>query len=409
MVTNVFVYNSSEAHMKFLQKHPVRLLKFALPKTADVVIIGGGIIGAACAYYLSAAGLSVHLVERHFPASGTSRACDGLILLWDKSGPELALGQESIRLWGQVEEHLEEDFGFERSGTILLAENGEQLQAGEKRAQALRESGQRAEILPAGRLATLEPEISPHLAGGILFPDDLQVDPRRATLALLAAAKRQGVKLQAESEVIDIQHAPGEGGGVRGVVTSQGVIATPRVVCAAGVWSNHIARMVGIDLPTRPRKGHILVTARRPGFIHHPLLEGGYVTTVESAHDARQVALVAEMTTSGKLLLGSSREFCGYDRTVSLSAIQELATRATRFLPGLESTPIIRSYAGLRPWSPDGLPLIGPTRVPGFYLATGHEGAGICLAPVTGRLVTQMITEEARRPEAEVVAPGRCL
>jgi glycine/D-amino acid oxidase-like deaminating enzyme len=132
---------------------------------------------------------------------------------------------------------------------------------------------------------------------------------------------------------------------------------------------------------------------RTPGFINHPLLEGAYVTTVQSAADDLQVALVAEMTGTGTMLLGSSRQFTGDDRSVSIDVIQAIANRAIRFLPRLANVQVIRSYAGLRPWSPDHLPLIGPVQsIPGFYLATGHEGAGIGLAPITGKLISNWLT-----------------
>jgi glycine/D-amino acid oxidase-like deaminating enzyme len=376
-------------------------------ETADVVIIGGGIIGAACGYYLSGTGLDVHLVERTFPGSGTSRACDGLILLWDKTGAELELGQASVRLWEQLEESLDEDFGFERSGTILLAETEGQLQAGREKAALLRDAGQAAEVLLPKQLLTLEPELAPGLAGGVFFPDDLQVEPRRATLTLLAAAKRRGLQLHTGTEIVDIHREGNRSGSTYTLTTNQGQFSAPTIVCAAGVWSNQIAAMVGVELPTRPRKGHILVTGKRPGLIRHPLLEGGYVTTVESDAQDLQIALVVEMTTSGTLLIGSSREFRGYDREVSLDVIQAIADRAKRFLPRLGKTPIIRSYAGLRPWSPDGLPLVGHASLPGFYLATGHEGAGICLAPVTGKLLADTVTGESFPPEAEGVSPKR--
>jgi len=169
-----------------------------------------------------------------------------------------------------------------------------------------------------------------------------------------------------------------------------------------------VAQLVGGELPLRPRKGHILVTAKVPGMVHHPLLEGGYVSTVQSATEDLQVALVAEPTASGTLLLGSSRQSVGFDRSVSMTVVGAIAARAVRFLPALAQVPVIRSYAGLRPWSPDHLPLIGPwAQVPGFYVAAGHEGAGIGLAPVTGRLITDWITGAKLPPFAAVVRPDR--
>jgi len=376
---------------------------------ADAVVIGGGIVGAACAYYLCAAGLSVHLVERSFPASGTSRACDGLILTWDKApGAELALGQASAALWAGLAETLDFDFEYARAGTILLAENEPALAAGRARAEAMQAAGVRAQALDSAGLRSLEPNLAADLAGGAFFPDDAQVDARRATLALLAAAQQRGLTLHPQAEVSAIRRANGGEGRVSGVVTTAGEISTETVVCAAGVWSNEVARLAGLELPIRPRKGHILVTARLPGLIHHPMLEGGYVTTVQSAAEDLQVALVAEMTAGGTLLLGSSRQFAGFDRSVSLAVLQAIAARAARFLPALARVGVMRSYAGLRPWSPDHLPLIGPVvAVPGLYLAAGHEGAGIGLAPVTGQLIAGWVAGGDLPPVADEVRPDR--
>ncbi len=376
----------------------------------DVVVIGGGIVGAACAYYLCAAGLDVHLVERNFPASGTSRACDGLILLWDKSGAELELGQASAALWGDLSETLDLDFEYARTGTVLLVENEDGVAAAQERVAAMKAAGVRAEALDGSGLRSLEPNLAPDLAGGAFFPDDAQVDPRRATLALLAAAQEQGLTLHTHAEVIAIRRAGNGGGRVSQVVTRAGEIATETVVCAAGAWGNQVARLVGIETPIRPRKGHILVTAKAPGLIQHPLLEGGYAATVQSASEGLEVAFVAEITASGTLLLGSSRQFVGYDRCVSLPVVRALAARAARFLPDLarNGVKVIRSYAGLRPWSPDQRPLIGPVEaVPGFYLAVGHEGAGIGLAPVTGWLIAGWIISSKLPAFAHDVRPDR--
>jgi len=378
-------------------------------RTADVVIIGGGIIGASCAYFLSETGVDVHLLERHFPASGTSRACDGLVLLWDKTpGTELALAKKSLSLWNQLNDTLDATFGFEHAGTILLAEGDAQLEAGKDKAEMIRQNGHHAEELDSRALQNLEPELAPDLAGGVLFPDDLQVDPRRATLALLAAAQKNGLDLQTGTEVLKIKRTQSSDRPVFTVVTQNGEISTPTVICAAGVWSTDITRMVGLDLPIKPRKGHILVTAKKPGFIKHPLLEGAYVTTVQSVAEDLQIALVAEMTGTGTMLLGSSRQFTGDDRSVSIDVIQAVASRACRFLPGLANTQVIRSYAGLRPWSPDHLPLIGPVQsVPGFFLAGGHEGAGIGLAPITGKLIADWVAGAIQSEFAEAIRPDR--
>jgi glycine/D-amino acid oxidase-like deaminating enzyme len=376
---------------------------------ADVVVIGGGIVGAACAYYLCQAGLKVHLLERGAPASGTSRACDGLILLWDKSpGAELTLGLSSVQLWSQLDESLDGDFGYHRCGTIFLAADEQSLIEGHRKAALLGGYGVSAQTVDAEGLRSLEPLLAPDLVGGVYFPEDANLDPRKVTLALIGAAQQNGLTLHTYSRVTGIRRSLGKDGRITAVISQQDEISTETVVCTAGVWSGQIAGMVGVALPLKPRKGHVLVTARSLDPVRHALLEGAYSATVQSGTEDLQVALVAEMTSDGNLLLGSSRQFSGFDRNVSLDVVNAIAARAVRFLPVLSTLPVIRSYAGLRPWSPDHKPLIGPWEgVPGFYVATGHEGAGIGLAPVTGQLITKWIIGAELPPVAEDICPDR--
>lgn len=378
--------------------------------TADVLIIGAGIIGAACALYLARAGAAVTVADRDFPASGTSRACDGLILFSDKLSPaELGLAQASAALWADLAQPgaVSLDFEYRRAGTLVLYESEAGLAAGRRKVAELAAAGVRAEIVSGAALRALEPALAPDLAGAAFYPDEAQVDARLATLAMLAEARRLGARFVAGAQAIGL--AQDAGGRVTGARTATETLPAAAVVCAAGVWSAELVRSLGIALPIRPRKGHILVTARRPGLLKHPLLEGSYAASVQAAAaTAVQVALVAEVTGPGNLLLGSSREFVGYDRAVSGNVVAAIAARAARFLPALARTEVIRSYAGLRPWTPDHLPLVGPVgAAPGLWLATGHEGAGIGLAPVTGQIVAEWLGNGRMPALAEPMSPGR--
>ena len=391
-------------------------------KAPEVIVAGGGIVGAACAYYLAQAGIGVLVLEREFFASGTSRACDGLILSWDKlSAAELELAQASAMLWADLAQALPRDFEYRRQGSIVLAETEEVLAGLRQKAADLGEAGIRAEVLDGAGLLTLEPNLAPDLAGGAFFPGDAQVDARQATLALLEGAAHLGAELRQGVEVIGLHRQTG--GRVTGVLTAEsggsasgcgrpasgGVIMADAVVVAGGVWSSEMLREAGLELPIRPRKGHIVVASLRhaPDLIAHPLAEGSYAASVKSSADDVQVALIAEKTASDTLLLGSSREFCGFDRSVRVEIVQAIAARAIRFVPALAAASAIRSYAGLRPWSPDHLPLIGPVEThPGLFLATGHEGAGIGLAPVTGRMIADWI-ECCPHGYATGTEPGR--
>ena len=210
----------------------------------DVVVIGGGIVGAACAYYLSRAGATVCVLERGFAASGTSRACDGLILFSDKPSPaEMALAQASASLWAELAGTLEQDFEYVRRGTIVLAETADGLAEGRGKAAAMQAAGVRAEVLDAAALHSLEPNLAPDLAGGVFYPDEAQVDARLATVALLQAARRQGAQLRAGVAVTGIRRRAD--GRAEAVITSEGDIPAGAIVLAAGVWSGEIARSAG--------------------------------------------------------------------------------------------------------------------------------------------------------------------
>ena len=374
---------------------------------ADVVVIGGGITGAACAFALTAAGLAVHLVERAFLCAGTSRACDGLILLWDKEpGPALELGRRSVRLWEHWLGETEAEVAYQRNGCLLLAEDEPAWVQATTRQSLMTAHNVPGEILTGSDLQALEPHLAPDLAGGIFFPGEAQVDPRRAAWAWLQKAQTQGMPCHTQAPVIGFDQT--RSGAIQGVRTAQGRIATENVVIAAGVWSADVAARAGITLPVRPRRGHILVTEPRPGFFQHPMLEASYTATLQHTATDLQIAFVGENTATGNLLLGSSREFVGFDRTVAGPVLQAMATRALRFFPGLAQVQILRSYAGLRPFSPDGLPLLGPVpEVPGLFVATGHEGAGICLAPITGHLLAHWLTGASLPLDPEPLRPDR--
>jgi glycine/D-amino acid oxidase-like deaminating enzyme len=372
----------------------------------DVVIIGGGIVGVCCAYFLSHAGVQVHLVERGCLASGTSGACEGNILQWDKpAGIMLQLGMASAALWDSLAPELPLDFEYIKKGSVLVAELEQELGASRQLIRTMQDNGVPCEFLSLKELRELEPNLAEDLAGGAIFPDDAQVQPMLAVFAFAKAAKLRGAVIQpfAPVESIEVAH-----GRVVAVNTSAGRIPTSVVVNAAGVWTKAVGEMVGVDVPVLPRKGHIVVTEPVANLVYRKIQEAGYTKTVESDSAALSVATVVESTASGNILLGSSREIVGIDRTVNPDVIRAIVARAIRFFPCLARIHAIRSYAGLRPFTPDHVPIIGESDVvSGFYIATGHEGTGICMAPITGKLISQLITgEEPDLPVAELL-PAR--
>ncbi len=180
----------------------------------------------------------------------------------------------------------------------------------------------------------------------------------------------------------------GPDGRATGVETRSGRVPAGAVVVAAGVWTPELLATAGLTVPVTPRKGQIVVLERSPVIFHRKLSEAGYVAAVEADDAELQIAMVVESTPSGTALLGSSRQHVGFDREVEISVAGAIARRAARFFPILRDARALRVYAGLRPLTPDHVPIIGPfAEAPNICVATGHEGAGIGLAPATGELV----------------------
>jgi len=370
----------------------------------DVVVIGGGIIGASCAYYLSQEGLKVHLVERGSIASGTSGACQfGIGHINEGIGRKLTVA--SGRLYAALAEQLPLDIEYDRVGNLYVADSPASMQALERTAQALQNTELRCELLDEKDLAELEPHLAPDVAGGLYFPDDATVQPILTTWAFVQAAKQLGATIQTFTEVTDIELS---NGAIAAVNTSAGRIPTRIVINAAGAWSGAIGKMVGVEIPVAPRKGHIVVTEPVPRLINTYWLDASYFEAVAEEEEALAVAMVLGQTRSGNILLGSSRQFVGFDRSTDYRVIGKMIARCLRFLPALKDIHAIRTYAGLRPYTPDLLPIIGEAdTVKGFYVATGHEGEGITMGPITGKLISQMITGQELDLPVEELALSR--
>ncbi|MET8144233.1 FAD-dependent oxidoreductase [Sphaerisporangium sp. NPDC005288] len=358
---------------------------------ADVVVIGAGVVGAACAYYAARAGLSVTVVERGAVASGTTGAGEGNILVSDKEpGPELDLALLSNRLWRELAAL--GGFEFEPKGGLVVAETGEVLDALTALAVAQDGFGVQRRPVGAGELRDYEPHLSPGLAGGVFYPQDAQVQPMLAAAVLLRHAP--GARLRTGTTVTGLLR---DGDRVTGVRTDKGDIPAGAVVNAAGTWSGEVAALAGLDLPVLPRRGFILVTEPLAApLIRHKVYTAAYVTGVASDSAALETSAVIEGTPAGTVLIGASRERVGFDRTVSIPVLETLARQAVALFPALAARRVIRAYCGFRPYCPDHLPVIGADpRAPGLYHACGHEGAGIGLAPATGHLIAGQLTGAA--------------
>ncbi|GAA3030920.1 NAD(P)/FAD-dependent oxidoreductase [Streptomyces glomeratus] len=357
--------------------------------TCDVVVVGAGMVGAACALYAARAGLDVALVDRGPVAGGTTGAGEGNLLVSDKEpGPELQLALFSLGLWAELAKELGPAVEYEAKGGVVVAAAPEGLTALGDFAAGQRAAGVTTVEVAADRLHDVEPYLAPGLAGGVLYPQDCQVMPALAAAHLVRAS---GARLLSGRTVTEVLRTPR--GTVLGVRTDRGVIHAPAVVNAAGTWGGELAATAGVRLPVLPRRGFVLVTEPLPRRVRHKVYAADYVADVASDSAALHTSPVVEGTAAGPVLIGASRERVGFDRSFSLPAVRALAAGATRLFPFLERVRAMRSYLGFRPYLPDHLPAIGADpRVPGLFHACGHEGAGIGLAPGTGHLIARLLS-----------------
>jgi len=358
--------------------------------SSDVLIIGAGMMGCATAYYAARAGLSVTVLERELPASGTTSHCEGNILVSDKElGPELELTRYSLSLWqGELAEfgHLWE---FERKGGIIVASRETSLASLERFSASQREFGIHSERLDEAQLRQLEPNISTNALGAALYPEDSQVQPILAASHLLRMARELGAQLVTHAPVTALLR---DGDRVTGAVTPQGTFHAANVVNTTGPWAGDIAELAGVHVPVMPRRGFVMVTEPLPPMVHHKVYAAEYVDNVGSGDAGLQASPVVEGTPSGTILIGSSRERVGFDSRVSPEALGRIARNAIELFPFLAGVRMLRHYHGFRPFCPDHLPVIGhDPRAPGLWHAAGHEGAGIGLGPGTGKLLAQAL------------------
>jgi D-hydroxyproline dehydrogenase subunit beta len=374
-----------------------------------VVVVGAGIVGAACAYYASQSGLTVTVVDRQAVSAGTTGAGEGNILLSDKAaGPELDMALRSSVLWDRLGTEIDgRSFELEHKGGIVVARDDVAYRALESFVAEQRAQGVAADLVADVDLPKLEPELARGMAGGAFYSGDMQVQPMLAAAQLLRAAKAHGATLLLDVEATGVRTS---GERVTGLTTGDGVIAAEWVVNAAGTWGGQLSERFGAPIPVLPRRGFILVTEPLPPIIRHKVYTADYVANVASSAAGLETSSVIEGTAAGPVLIGASRERVGFDRTVSLPVVRQLARQAIEVFPVLASVNLMRVYRGFRPYCPDHLPVVGEDpRLPGLIHACGHEGAGIGLAPATGELVMELIRQSQPHLDPTPFSPQRLL
>lgn len=363
-----------------------------VPETADVVVIGAGVIGASIACALGRRGIRAVVAEQATVASGSSGACDGMIFMQTKKpGAHLSLALCSRTRFESLGAELDWDIEFEPCGGMVLALSEDQAAFLRAFSEEQRSQGLDVRLLSAEQVRGIYPDFSEQVCAAAFSPLDAKVNPVALTLGFARSAERLGARFLPNTRVEDLDIISGR---IVGVQTSRGKIQTPVVVDAAGAWAGSIAKMAGVDVPIIPRRGQLMVTDPVFPMIPCCMVSAGYIACkyCSDASPAAEFGISLEQTRRGNILMGATREFAGFDTRVQPESLFCIAEACTRVLPKLKNLQIIRAFAGLRPYTGDGLPILGPVEtIEGLVIAAGHEGDGVALSPVTGDLIARLI------------------
>lgn len=362
-----------------------------------VIIIGGGIVGTACADALLRSGHHITLVESDTLGSGATAAGMGQIVALDGSPAELALTAFSQRLWDELVRHSPHIHEHHPCGTIWVASDAEELALAAQKIPIYAAAGLQAELLDDVALTRHEPQLRPGYPGGLRIPGDSVVYPARTAAWLWQGVAAHGGQLITAQAVALRPH---------GVVLHDGRVLEADVIIIANG-----ARAVDLDphIPIRAKKGHLAITDRYPGFLNHQVAELGYVKNAHLA-DVDTVSFNVQPRATGQLLIGSCRQFDDVSPTIDPHMLARMLQRCSEFLPALAHLSILRVWTGVRAATPDGNPLIGPhPHIPGIWLATGHEGLGITTSLGTAQLLSAMIDHTTPAIDVTPFLPSRYL
>ena len=382
----------------------------------DVIIVGGGIIGCSIAWQLGKKGKKVLMLERGDTADGSAGATDGFVGCHTKKpGPQLDLAIQSIRMFDEIREELGGDVDYEiGAGGMQPVEDREQWDILAQMVEKQQKSGVDVRMITAEEAFEIVPQLSRDICGALYSPSANKINPLKLTFAFLRLAKECGV------EVVNGALVNGfliENGCCKGVISTKGEFRASAVVNCCGSWAGKVAKLAGLDLPIKPRKGQLAVT-EPIGFYMSPTLQCARYNVIkfrpESIKDETVLRLGSSMnivqTADGGLVFGGTREFVEFQDENTFEAIETMCKRVLRFLPGLKDLSVIRFFSGFRPYTPDGLPLLGEvSTLPGFYMAAGHEGDGIAMSPITGKLMAELIAEGKPSYNIDAFSPNRFL
>ena len=369
----------------------------------DIVVVGAGIVGAACAMECARAGLSTIVIESHFAGGGATAAGMGHLVVMDDSPAQIALTRLSCEMWGELQPQLPDSVEYDLCGTMWVAADAEEMDEVGRKLGVYAEAGVDSELVDAQKLYEYEPNLRPGLAGGLRVPGDGVIYPPVAAAWMLEKAATFGARFLKGKKVQSVR------AGGEAILEDGSRICGRTVVVAAGTHSSSLVPGIAV----RPRKGHLVITDRYPGYIRHQLIELGYL---KNAHKTTRdsVAFNVQPRKTGQLLIGSSRQYDAPDGAVEDGIMARMLDRAFWYLPDLKDLHCLRVWTGFRAATPDKVPLIGPaldhkTAVPmdGIWLATGHEGLGITTSLGTARILAERLVGKSTSIPFEAYDPSR--
>jgi len=368
-----------------------------MSESFDVVIIGAGIVGAACAMACARNGFKTLVLDRGPIGGGTTGAGMGHIVVMDDSTAQFELTRYSRQLWLELKPQLPADVEYDLCGTLWVAADDEEMAEVERKQKFYSDRDVRVEVMDGAAVAKAEPNLRPGMTGGLRVPDDGVLYPPCAARFLLERAQQCGAQILTG---VTVKMLLPEGG----VELADGSrISAGRSVNATGPWSPTLTN----GLPVRKRKGHLVITDREPGFVHHQIVELGYLKSAHSTEKA-SVAFNIQPRLTGQMLIGSSRQFDAEDGTVDQLIVNRMLRRAIEYLPSLGNLSAIRTWTGSRAATPDKLPIIGPSvESERIWLATGHEGLGITTSLGTGLLLADLMLGRPSAISPEPYLPSR--
>jgi glycine/D-amino acid oxidase-like deaminating enzyme len=370
--------------------------------SVDAVIVGAGIVGAACARAFALAGLRTLVVEQFTVGGGATAAGMGHIVVMDDSAAQWNLTRYARELWIELKNQLPAAGEYRETGTLWVAADAEEMGEVERKQRFLADHGVDGTILCAQELQIAEPALRPGLAGALLVPQDAVLYPPAAAEALLRMAEHAGAR-RIYARAVAASHG-------QVLLDGGATLHAPVIVLATGTALDLLPPGPERAKLVRKRKGHLLITDRYPGLVNHQIVELGYL---KSAHatTADSVACNIQPRATGQLLIGSSRQFGDDDEAVRPELLARMMERAIAYMPALAGLSSVRVWTGFRAATADKLPLIGPAQLPGddrsIYLATGHEGLGITTSLATAELLVDQILGRTSSIPREPYLPCR--